>query len=66
MGVMMMGTDDLVDDQMAQDDENLLEAVRRRLGQLQDARLLRNLSVSELTEHDELLRLEKHLLRRGH
>ena len=61
----MMGTDDLLNDQTEGDEDDLLDAVRRRLSQLQDARLLRHLSANEVTEHDELVRLEEHLLRRS-
>jgi hypothetical protein len=64
-GVVMTGADDLLAPHV-EGDEDLLQAVRRRLEVLQKARLLRELSVNELTEHDELLRLEQHLLQRRH
>jgi hypothetical protein len=45
-------------------DEDLLDAVRRHLDSLQDARLIRNLSAVERREYEDLLRLERHLLGR--
>ncbi|MCU1460873.1 MAG: hypothetical protein JWO37_948 [Acidimicrobiales bacterium] len=60
----MMGTNDLLREEDVADGDELLVAVRHGLQLLQDARLLRTLSRNEFTEHDELLGLEEHLLRR--